>query len=512
LKTKLAENILILLVGTLLIWQSAYVFCYPQPDTGRWIGDESWRMLTLKGMAVEGKPIIVEAEGSTLAHGVGVLHGSVWLMTAMAGVPAHIFADKIDPISVGRIASLVLGFLFLFQLYWVLKRFNVERIVALFFILAVVVSELYLLSSHSARMDIFVTNFLLFVIILLQKRTQPFLLGLIVGSGPFIYPHAISLMVLPSMLISYFFIKDKEWKRLGLFAGGAAITLGLACAIYTILTGHFGLFGEATERHTQFKGVAESIPIMKFFSWNVQKVNVFARLGMWLDVAWPILFGVVSALVYPSRHHVGLDRIAKRLLAVVTLIVFSTFLFQGPAIYYSIYVVPIVALVGFILMSKHAGNRIGPKIATGIFVVGGIIMSAFHINHLEAHAKAEMPAFVKNREAVKELIAPIGSASNPPKVLAEIATLQFLMDKPNVKLMTHHFLWLPDSDRDPLQVLRDSKVDYILRYANSPILNEQLLADFEPIAEKTGQLLENSYKSANPNCDTLRLYRRVRKG
>jgi hypothetical protein len=507
LKTKLAENILILLIGTLLIWQSAYIFCYPQPDTGRWIGDESWRMLTLKGMAVEGKPIIVEAEGSTLEHGVGVLHGSVWLMTAMAGLPAHWFADHIDPISVGRIVSAILGVLFLFQLYWVLRRFDVERVLALFFILAVVVSELYLLSSHSARMDIFVTNFLLFVIMLLQKRAKPLLLGLVVGSGPFIYPHAVSLMVIPSMLICYYYLRDKDMKGFLSFAGGAALSLALASVIYVALTGHFGLFGEPTERHTQFKGVAESIPLMKFFSWNVQKVNFFGRLGMWLDVAWPILFGIIAALF--SSSEAILDRSTKRILLIAMLVVFSTFLFQGPAIYYSIYIVPILAIVCFVLLRKYSVNRINPRLTSAVFVIGGIAMAAFHINHLEAHAKAELPAFVNNRAAVKALIAPIRSKEHPPKVLAEIATLQYLMDQKDVRLMTHHFLWLATSDRTPVQVLRDSHVDYILRYSNSPIVTPDLLQDFTPIAERTGQFLENSYKNANPNCDTLRLYRRI---
>lgn len=465
-------------------------------------------MLALKGMVTEGKPIIPEAEASTLAEGVGVLPGSLWVMAAIAGFPAHLLVYSMDPISVGRVVSACLGILALVQIFYLLASFKVDRIVSLFFILSLVVSEIFLLSCHSARLDILVANYLLLILQLYHRKVSPVLLGGLVGSSIFVYPHAVSLLIIPSALICIYFLRSRANVHLAKFAFSAIGVLVLACFVYFMLTGHFGILGPPTGRKTQYTGVVGSIPLMKLFSWSVQKVSFFGRLEMWLDNAWPMLFGIIAAIFYNGGKK-NADENLDRSLLIGSFIVLSTFIFQGPALFYAIYVLPILGILVVITLSRKLSFSLQSRFSVWFFVIGGIAMAAFHINHLEAHAKAELPAFVNNRAAVKALIAPIRSKEHPPKVLAEIATLQYLMDQKDVRLMTHHFLWLATSDRTPVQVLRDSHVDYILRYSNSPIVTPDLLQDFKPIAERTGQFLENSYKNANPNCDTLRLYRRI---
>lgn len=513
--------VLLALIVTLLVWQSRALLYYPNPDSGRWLGDETWRMMTLEGMITTGKPVVREAYASTLQQGVGLMHGSVWIMAAIAGGPSYLLRDLADPITIARYVNFALSLLLLVQIYLLLAGLNVHRLLRLFFLVCVVATETFLIASHTARLDVFVTNYLLamvhFALWLYRMKNADglspihvFLFGVFGGSGLLIYPHAATLSPLAFLWLLWAITsREKRLQNVVISLAGYATALLTIGLIYYTTTDHFGLFGPRSTRYSQFNNVAETVPALKLFSWSAQKMNIFGRLLQWWQSSWQLILPFAIALmglIFIRRQRTAMSKDRKIVVGALLLITISTFLVQGAAVYYLIYVIPVAGLL-LLLLARPVDDLALSQL--GLIGIASVVVSGMHIYYVEAYAMPERSSVVANRVAVEELvdITVRESGGRTPKIIPDMGALQYLLHDDRVRVMTHHFLWFPVSDKSPAEVIRDERVDFLLQYAPQSILVEQANALGVLVAMRTGRFFEGNWRNPDPHADTLRLFR-----
>src|SRR5665213_4264638 len=152
-KANLAAIVLALLIAIVLVDQARFHFVYPVPDTGMWFGDETWTMLTVRALARTGIACVPEALGSSLAHSNGLINGSIWISGLIYGVPAAIFSNVASPVAIGRTITFLVSLVSLYIIYRLARRLGAPPASAWIAIFALISSNAFYFSSHSARLD-----------------------------------------------------------------------------------------------------------------------------------------------------------------------------------------------------------------------------------------------------------------------------------------------------------------------------------------------------------------------
>lgn len=507
----------LVLAGAVLLWQTRYLFSYPYPDAKIWFGDESWRMMALESLILTGKPVLQQALGSTLTLGVG-LHGCIWIMALIGGVPSIIFRSIADPISIARVVSVLIAIIYLWQCNWLLLRLGIERLWRALFLLALVTTEVFLISSHSARLDILVGTYLLLVLqvglIFSDRETtsSTFIwIGSIAGAGILIYPHAVTLSIMPICILAWRLQKGPRARGFAIAFITAAVIGGLTALSYYLSIGDVNFHGADTAGFNQFKNVTGSMPILSPLSWQVQYINIFLRLQQWFDNAWPLLFpmvfyvhrGIVTRswpLHITSHSHRTIVYMAMAIIA-------STFMFHGPAVFYTIYAVPVFGIVLVYVLLREVEGSLGNNIAIAML---STLFIVYHGVHLIRDAEPQMRLVDRNAMLVKRAIdTAVRHSDEKPLILADIGAMHLLLHDDRVALMTHHFLWFPLSTKPAETVIKEKEVDLLLQYGSRSYLHKEKLQLGSPILELTGVFNEGNHQfpiSPSTNPDTLQLY------
>jgi len=148
------RTVLLILIAIVLADQARFLFTYPVPDTGMWFGDESWTMLTVRALARSGVARVPEALGSSLSHSNGLINGSIWLSGLMYGVPAILFSNAASTVVIGRAITFILSVVSLFFVYRLALRLGASSTASMIGVMALVISNVFYFSSHSARLDV----------------------------------------------------------------------------------------------------------------------------------------------------------------------------------------------------------------------------------------------------------------------------------------------------------------------------------------------------------------------
>ncbi len=512
---------LAVLTAIVLVDQARFLFVYPVPDTGMWFGDETWTMLTVRALAHSGVARVPEALGSSLAHSNGLINGSIWISGLIYGVPAMIFSNVASPVAIGRVITFLLSILTLYLVFRLAQRLGAPKPAVWIGVFALVISNAFYFSSHSARLDMItglgVLLFFIFLVIAFEhskdttQRSRfafaiPFLLIISLA----IYVHVPALIALPAIYSLWKFGLFRRWQTTTISIAGFTCGIILIVGIYWLSTGSFSLLGNG---YNQYYNVANSLPVLHLLSWRVQKINTIDRAAQVWDVAWPLVTALALgiAMRVRGRRRGGRppreDTRQRFFFVNAILLIISWGLFGGPAVFYNIYVLPVAAVCAAILIAPVMQSRKSVLVPLLIVIAAVMIVSQERLGTVGKRLVAE------NRRAIHALIDPIASAAHPPLVLTDEPAINEIAADPNVRLMTNHLLLFGNENKPLSEILREYHVDYLLLYStvrwHSPFLQ---IADslYTLAGERTGTLTDQARTYDNPawnERDTLRLYK-----
>ena len=511
---------LIVLIAIVLADQARFLFVYPVPDTGMWFGDETWTMLTVRALARSGVACVPEALGSSLAHSNGLVNGSIWISGLIYGVPAAIFAHMASPVAIGRIITFVLSLLTLFFVYRLGTRLGAPKPAALTGVFALVISNAFYFSSHSARLDLItglvVLLFFFFLMIVFERMSNgaritrfAFLIPFLAALSLAVYVHVPALIILPAIYSLWKLGAFRRWQTIALSIAGFASSAILILGIYWITTGSLSLLGTG---YNQYYNVANSLPVLHLRSWRVQKINTIDRAVQVWEVAWPVVLAIafgIAARIWEQRHNARAPRDQRErfFFANVILLLLSWGLFGGPAVFYNIHVLPVMAVCGAVLIAPLVQNRVN------VIMPLLIVIAIFSILSQERLGAAGERLVTANQHAIHVLVDPISSATHPPLILTDEPAIDEIAANPNARLMTNHLLLFGSENKPLPKILREYHVDYLLLYStvrwHSPFRH---IADslYTLSGERTGTLTDQARSYDDPmwnEIDTLRLYK-----
>ena len=144
--------LLIAMAAVVFVLQIHSLFIFPQPNSLRWFGDETWLMSEATQQIATGVVRYPLAIGSTLAQGKGLVLSMTWLSALLYGLPAEIVAR--DPVAVGRIVTAGMALALLLTLYGCARSLGASRFAAGLSVLLLVCTRSFFFASHSARPDL----------------------------------------------------------------------------------------------------------------------------------------------------------------------------------------------------------------------------------------------------------------------------------------------------------------------------------------------------------------------
>ena len=488
-----------------------------------WFGDETWTMLTVRALASTGVACVPEALGSSLAHSNGFVNGSIWLSGIIYGIPANVFASIASPVEIGRVITLMLSLVMLFVVYRVAFTITVSPLSSAFGVFLLVLTNAFYFSSHSARLDL-ITGLAVILYVLLLIRAYnashnpsgssmtrwSFILSFLSVLSLAVYVHVPTLILLPALYtlwVTGAFRSVRGWAAMAL---GSASAMLLLLVPYYLTNGSITLLGHG---YNQYYNVANSLPILHPFSWQVQKINTIDRAIQLWQVAWPL----VSVLVIAIAAHFGLrQRFSSKasfLLSISFLAIVSWMLAEGPAVFYNIHILPVLSVAAAVVITQILERY--SQSSTFQWSVALIALALFIAVNISQHRMGEIGSRItsENHEAVHALIDPIISTSYSSLVLTDQPALDEIAGTHGVRLMTNHLLLFGEENKPLPNILREKGVDYLLLYSTV-----KWQSPFRPIADSlytlVGQRIgiltdqARNYDELNANeKDTLRLYK-----
>ncbi len=472
-KAKWSGVTVIVLIAIVLADQARFLFVYPVPDTGMWFGDETWTMLTLRALVRTGIARVPEAIGSSLAHSNGLVNGSIWISGLVYGVPASLFSNIASPVAIGRMITFVLFLVSLFVLYRLARRLGATQAAALIGIFALVISNAFYFSSHSARLDMMtglgVLLFFFFLVIAFERANDttqrarfafaiPFLLVISVA----LYVHVPALIVLPTIYSLWRIGVLRRWQTIAISLAGFVLGTALIVGAYWLSTGSLSLLGNG---YNQYYNVANSLPVLHLLSWRVQKINTIDRAIQVWGVAWPLVvmigFGIAAQGWQGGRggHPPRVQSREQFFFVNAVLLILAWGLFGGPAVFYNIYILPVAAVCGAVLIAPLVQHSV--KVLIPLLIVA----ASFTIISEERFGAVGERLVMANQRAIHSLVDPISSATHPPLVLTDEPAINEIAADPNVRLMTNHLLLFGSENKPLSDILREHHVDYLLLYS-----------------------------------------------
>ena len=467
------------LVVIVLVLQARLLYIFPQPDSARWWGDETGQMLELRTELQDGYARIPTALGSSVAITNGLVRGNSWLAAALYGAPVLVFSDSSDLVTIGRTITFVLSIGLLFAMYGILRKNQVSRVLSLFALLLLTTMRSFFFASHAARLDVAASIAVLAFVWYLSSRYDALKQGRWKPSSLWYFCYgatvvlfatlSIHLLTLLGALSLYMFWQFGAFRRpsaIASVAAGAAITAGLFLSIYAMSGAPMSLFGPSYAPN-QFQSVAAELPILRPFSRSVQVANMLERIhGVWAEApAFLMLVFIAIALRFTVRSSVQKSNRGTWISGAAIVIGVAWLLFQSPALYYYIQVLPLFVVAIVIGLSR----RWKSDLATLSMVVG-ISVALFAFGMIDSmRAEGTARAIERgNHHALPEAIDLVprnADSSAPPLILAQNPAIAMLEHESSVRLMTAHLVSFPVSSEPIAKVLRNLNVQYVLLYA-----------------------------------------------
>ncbi len=511
--------VLAVLTLAVLIDQARFLFTYPVPDTGMWFGDETWTMLTVRAMITSGVARVPEALGSSLAHSNGLINGSIWISAALYGVPAVLAAQRLSPVEIGRVITFLLSLVSLFTMYRFCRFLKLPGSAVLTALFALVISNAFYFSSHSARLDAatgLAVLLLFFLLCTVFDRWQR--MGAI-GQWAFwlpalgvfsiaVYVHVPALMFLPLLYSLWRFRVFQRRRPFVLAAAGMLTGLLSIVVLYWFSTHSLHLLGTG---YNQYYNVANSLPVLHLRSWRVQKINTIDRAIQVWQVAWPLVVLLLAGTGVRVLRRVPFSTSERFFLVNAVLLVLGWGLFGGPAVFYNIHVLPVAAVAGAILI-EPAFSQPASRATTWGCTVLFIVLTIMAVLRQERFGAVGARLVRENDAAIHALVDPVASIQHPPLVLTDEPAIDAIAGMNGVRLMTNHLLLFGDENKALPEILRGKNVNYLLLYSTSRWTSPfRRLADslYTMIAFRVGRLTDQARSYDEPHwneMDTLRLY------
>ena len=462
---KTAQVVIAALTLVVLVQQLSSLYIFPMPDSARWWGDETGQIVELKAETQQGYASIPIGKGSTVAVTNGILRGNSWLAALVYGVPARLFSDTCDVVSIGRTVTAILSCALLVALFFCCRSLGVPVVLSELAVLLLLSTRSFLFASHAARLDIAAGLAILLWITVAAKKISAyqrgewipsarwfFFFGAITFSLATLSIHLLTLLPLAGIYLLFALGAFKKPSRLLATIGGVATVALVLLGVYVISGAPLTLFG-VTAKHTQFHSVISEVPITKLFSRSVQLANLHQRWDGFIHEAPAILLlmglGVVAAFMSRKQSFVAISLLAC--------VIVSWLLFQSYAIYYYLHVLPVIVLVTFVLLSRVLSEK-------GAFVSIFSVVVAFLVAHFGfydgVHAKESATRLTKSNRSALEVAFATVSLEKSPVVLIQNPGLAWLLKRDQAGTMTEHFISFPLDDRAPSEVLKAQKVQY----------------------------------------------------
>ena len=490
----------------LLIAQARLLYIFPQPDSARWWGDETGQMLELRTELHGGFARIPTGLGSSVAITNGLVRGNSWLAAAVYGIPAIVFSRTADLVTIGRTVTFILAALLLFVFYALLRKLNAPRLLAIFGVLLLVTTRSFFFASHAARLDTAAGLTLLGFAWYLASRYERFREARWVPSPRWYFGYGIAailfatlsihLLTLLGALTLYMFWRFRSYRNpASLFAaaGGGIVMLAILLSIYALSGAPISLFGPSSAPN-QFQSVAGGLPILRPLSRSVQVANILERVhGLWSEA--PAFLSLLTLAII-ARFGVGRVVAAsarERWLSGAAIVIAAAWLlFQSPALYYYIEVLPLFILAIVLSISaRWKPNRVSAL----VIVIVGIVLFYFGFRDTVRAGVLARTLDSENHGALGTSLDSIVQESNDnydskPIVLAQNPAIAWLEHKPGVRLMTAHLIGFPVSNAPVATTLERLGVNYMLLYAAHD--GATYSADYNilrPIADSLGTII-----------------------
>ena len=499
-----ASIILGVLIAVGLIAQTRVLYEFPQPDSSRWWGDETGQMLELRTELQDGYARIPTALGSSVAITNGLVRGNSWLAAIMYGVPTLLFSHFANVVEIGRTITFLLSLLLLFAMYRAMRRFGTNRIIALLVLLILISTRNYFFSTHAARLDVAASIAVVLLTWYCAAKFEQYRIGTwdpslwwyaAIGAAVLaLATLSIHLLTLLPLITIYCFWKLQAYRRpLSLLAAitGALVVAAMLFGIYSLSGAPVSVFGPSAGNN-QFHTVASNLPVLRPFSRSVQVANILERVhGLWSEAPTVIVFAFITLLFSISRKGTVPKSLAQCFtLGASIVILLAWLLFESPALYYYVQVLPIF----LIAMAFVVSNRLKiQRNAIAIIILCAGVLSYFGIaDVLRASATAKNIS-KDNGSALQTAVEEIESENgnkDRPIVLAQNPAIAVLEYDSRVRLMTAHLVSFPISNEPLAATLQKLKVQYLLLYAphDSSIYSDDY-AVLRPLADSIGTVV-----------------------
>jgi hypothetical protein len=492
------------LIVIVLIAQARLLYIFPQPDSARWWGDETGQMLELRTELQDGYARIPTAYGSSLAITNGLVRGNSWLAAATYGVPALLFSNIADVVTIGRTVTFLLSLCLLLMMYRLLRASEVPKVLSFSALLLLASTRSFFFASHAARLDvgaaIAVIAFVWYLSsrydALKQGRWKPTALwyfgyGAVVVLFATLSIHLLTLLGALSLFMLWRFEAFRKPSAMGSAIAGVVAMLGLLIAIYSISGTPISLYSPSSAPN-QFQSVAAELPILRPFSRSVQVANILERLhGLWIEApVFLLLISIAIALSVLRRTSTPKSNGVKWISEATLVIAAGWLMFQSPALYYYMQVLPL-----FIVWAVMDISRRWKSMMVTNSIALGICISLCFFAVMDS-IRAERTARVidrYNHKVLAEAVDSIRSNTNSverPLVLAQNPAIAMLEHDKSVRLMTAHIVSFPTSNEPIASVLQQLRVNYILMYA--PHDGSSYSSDYHtlrPIADSLGTIV-----------------------
>ncbi len=518
-----------LLFTLYLSFRSLYLA--PVPDSIRWGGDETWLMREFKQQATHGVmqyPESYDAEPRT----DGVLAGSMWVEALLYGGIGAVLHPHCDYVSIGRTVTVTLSVMLLGLLVWALIKRGVSRLTSLSAALLLAANMTFFYASHSARYDILTGLALLAWVLccesLIRKgelsRPQAILFGA-ASVLTIIFSRHMLTLALPTTMLTFFLLKP--WKKALLvpMLGATLITIAGLCGAYLAGAGSFSLFGNGGGMGN-YSFVLQQLPILRPFSRSVQVSNLMERVSLlWIEspvvlvvllIALLVLFGSLLSPKYRS----GLMQVRG-----IGFFIFagalsfgSWLLLQGARPYYTLHILPLLLFVAALVTerfpSKYAARLVLPILALFSCVISYplFLLAAENGSQISHDQREVMQRFSKAIQANYH-------GTSKPRVLSEVAGLNWMLSDSTVEVVTLDVFQPPPSSPALISKLRGARIDYVyLRSGAEDGTFEPGRALLPRVLDSVGLLMRHSTgryyddfraydKPLTAQLDTLTLYK-----
>ncbi len=501
------------------------------PDSARWWGDETGQIIELKAELHDGFAHIPIGFGSTVAVTNGIVRGNSWLAAIVYGLPAIVFSSLADLVSIGRTVTAILSVVLVGFLFYAMRAFGVDRLLALFATLLLISTRSFFFASHAARLDVAAGLALVGCVFYLSQVFERWTLAscqpsarwfFLLGAGMLLLAtlsiHLLTLLAPIGLLALYHFGAFKHLSHLGAAVGGVLAVAAVLFAIYVISGAPITLFG-TTVLHTQFHSVIDEIPITKLISPNAQIGNLLERWEGFIAEApamFVLLVVAVAVCILRFKHH-ALTLSERFAVQACVLAVLSWLLFESYAMYYYMQVLPLIALVLTFVISRAVPRLILKSETRLALSFGAIVIFYFGIADASRAGTSGARITGVNEQALRHTMQ---NMINPRGViLAQNPALAWLLYHTELTVMSPHFLEFPLNERADVEVMRGEQVAYVLSYTESGQSNYSFevtpmkhVTDSlgELIATEHGRLLDvnrNYFALDSTRIDTLKLYK-----